>query len=134
MQQVVQVQPQAISVGTQQVVAMQNPEGQTTYMLVTVDPSGNVQQLDSSLLTYDVQPELAPQLYESATDDLMPTYSSAGQDILAEALANTNVLESEMPLTSLIIPSMEGQAIIPDNTSLISKSHVQVNLKEKITF
>lgn len=100
--------PQPV-MGTQQVVAMPGPDGQTTYMLVTVDNAGLIQAMDSPLLTYDVQPDVTSELYGTPSDDLTPVYPS-GQDILAEALANTNVLESEMPL---MMPSVVQETPVP---------------------
>lgn len=123
---------------TKQIVAMPGPpgpDGRPTYVLLAVDENGVMHTVDNSMmLTYDTQAQGQLLSQETAvvpmdtSDELTPTvYSTTGQDILAEALANTNVLGDSDPIPTMIIPTdMEEDQ--PDTVSLTSHTSILTSL------
>jgi len=101
-----------------------------TYMFVTMDDKGVIHPMDGSMYPYDVQQGVPPQIYDDAAS-LSQTYptQSSGQDILAEALANTNVLESDMvpvPDTSLSLQKPMMPSIISSGIQVTSMTSILV--------
>lgn len=141
--QTVQVQEQTQQPVLQtQVVAMPTigPDGNQTYMLVSVDEqTGQWQTVDNSIIAYDItgQPD---QVFVNPTatnnvilidnqqsGELAPVFSTASQDILAEALANTNVLdgsistEMEPVMPSILLPPAIPSSVVQETSITLQK-------------
>lgn len=126
----IQEQPQQPVLQTQ-VIAMPGPvgaDGNQTYVLVSVDEHGVVQGMDNSVVAYDASNQQdqifmnsAPTdnvilLNPQANEEVTPIFSTSSQDILAEALANTNVLEGSINNEmDSVVPSMLLPPAIPSS-------------------
>lgn len=127
--QIIQVaQNQTQPILQTQVMAMPGPigsDGNQTYVLVSVDEHGVVQPVDNSLITYDTtgQTEFVNQgsnnnvivINQQTNEEAKPVFSNGSQDILAEALANTNVLEGSMNNEMEVMPSILLPPSIPSS-------------------
>ena len=125
-----------------QVIAMPGPvgaDGNQTYMLVSVDENGVVQGMDNSVVTYDTAGQQEP-LFVNPTstnnvillnpqrnEDVPQVYSTSSQDILAEALANTNVLEGTMSnemdtvVPSILLPPSIPSSVVQETSITLQK-------------
>ncbi|KAL0271638.1 UNVERIFIED_CONTAM: hypothetical protein PYX00_008668 [Menopon gallinae] len=113
-----------------QVMAMPGPigsDGNQTYVLVSVDEHGVVQPVDNSLITYDTTGQTESVfmnpgsnnnvivINQQTNEEAKPVFSNGSQDILAEALANTNVLEGSMNNEMEVMPSILLPPSIPSS-------------------
>ncbi|KAK6631324.1 hypothetical protein RUM44_005850 [Polyplax serrata] len=141
--QIVQVQDQSQQPVLQtQVIAMPGPvgaDGNQTYVLVSVDENGVVQSMDNSVIAYDASNQQDPifvnsttagnvvLLNQQANEEGTPVYSTSSQDILAEALANTNVLEGSMNndmdnvVPSILLPASIPSSVVQETSITLQK-------------
>lgn len=141
--QIVQIQAQSQQPVLQtQVIAMPGPvgaDGNQTYVLVSVDEHGVVQGVDNSVVAYDASGQ-QDQIFVNSTstgnvillnpqsnDDVAPVFSTSSQDILAEALANTNVLEGSINndmdsvVPSILLPPSIPSSVVQETSITLQK-------------